>query len=154
MLIVAIDPGNTVSAYLEWDGTRIHEQAIAPNAEVLEYLRRSSASALFIEKLACMGMIVGREILDTAVWSGRFAQVWDDLWGSESEYFGCNAQFILRTDIKKHHKAKNDKEVRAALIEKYGAPGTKKNPGLTYGCKSHLWQAFALATWVTEKRGW
>jgi len=144
MLIVAIDPGNTVSAYLEWDGTCIHQHAIANNSEVIDYLRNAPAHHLFIEKLACMGQVIGREVLDTAMWSGRFAQAWEDRgwdWASHS---------ILRTDIKKHHKAKNDKEIRAVMIQKYGDPGTKKNPGLTYGCKSHLWQAFALATWVTE----
>jgi hypothetical protein len=40
--------------------------------------------------------------------------------------------------------------VRQALLDKYGAPGTKKAPGLTYGISSHVWAAFALATYYTE----
>lgn len=148
MLIVAIDPGTTVSAYLEWDGVKIYDHRICDNHQVLNYLKQSPAEELFIEQLACMGQTIGREVLETAFWSGRFAQYWE-----ERRSNGGLWRMIPRTTIKKHHKARNDTEMRAALVIKYGQPGTKKNPGLTYGLKSHLWQAFALATWVSETGG-
>jgi len=41
-------------------------------------------------------------------------------------------------------KAK-DPNIRQALIDRLGDPGTKKNPGPTYGVKSHAWSALAVA---------
>jgi len=57
----------------------------------------------------------------------------------------------FRKDIKLHlcgtNKAK-DANVRQALIDCLGPPGTKKSPGPTYGIKSHLWAALALAVYA------
>lgn len=150
MLIVAIDPGTTISAYIEWDGSKIYEYGIVTNPELLQYLERAYKKdypprKLYIEALACMGGMVGREVLETAFWSGRFVQQWQLYGLGRGEY-----ESIPRTTIKKHHKAKDDAGIRAVMIEKYGNPGTKKKPGFTYGLKSHLWQAFGLATYVTE----
>ena len=38
-----------------------------------------------------------------------------------------------------------DADIRCALIEIYGDPGKKKNPGPTYGFKRDTWQALAVA---------
>lgn len=95
-----------------------------------------------IEMIASYGMPVGREVFETCVWIGRFDQC--------SE---LPARLVYRRDVKLHHcgsaRAK-DANIRQALIDKYGAPGTKANPGITHKLKSHLWAAFALATFISE----
>jgi len=57
-------------------------------------------------------------------------------------------RLIPRRDIKMHlcgsMRAK-DANVRQALIDRFGLPGTKKKPGLIYGIKSHYWAALAVA---------
>lgn len=149
-LIAAIDPGYEISAYLEWNGKEISSYGIIDNSEVIDWIIHSTAEYLFIEKVVCMGQAVGKEIFDTVFWSGRFYQVWierkynlslrdkDDLLLIDD-----NDVMIPRSRIKKHFRAKNDSEVRKALIARYGKDLTKP-------LKSHLWQAFALAAWVTE----
>lgn len=57
-------------------------------------------------------------------------------------------RLIPRRDIKLHlcgsMRAK-DANIRQALIDRFGHPGTKKKPGLIYGIKSHYWAALAVA---------
>lgn len=139
--IIAIDPGNEISAYVEWDSKHIHKAEILKNEDMIEYLESSDAQYLFIEKLANMGQVIGKEILDTAMWSGRFYQVWEKK--KKENITHLDDTFILRTTIKKHHKVKNDAQMRLKLIQKYGKATTKV-------LKSHLWQAFGLATFITE----
>jgi hypothetical protein len=140
-LIIAIDPGNKISAYLEWDGTQIYKACITTNGQIVTLLESSQAEYLFIEKLANMGQVIGREILDTAFWSGRFYQVWEKK--KADIITDIDDTMILRTTIKKHHGVTNDSGMRKCLIEKYGKQTTKY-------LKSHLWQAFGLATFITE----
>jgi hypothetical protein len=40
--------------------------------------------------------------------------------------------------------------VRQALIDRLGPQGTKKNPGPTYGMRSHLWAALAVAVYAGD----
>ena len=59
-----------------------------------------------------------------------------------------------RKDIKLHlcgtTKAR-DPNVRQALIDRLGKPGTKKNPGPTYGVSSHAWSALAVAVYASDQ---
>ena len=147
MRVLAIDPGTTESAYLRWDSCgKILGADIVSNAELRHRMIDASHVAndfIAIEMVACYGMPVGKEVFETCVWIGRF---WERC-GSD------NPTLIYRRDVKLHHcgsaRAK-DANIRQALIDKYGAPGTKKLPGLTYGLKSHLWSAFAIATYISE----
>lgn len=149
--IIAIDPGTTESALVEWDGAKVSEPAIWPNAMLIERLSDEPLNDgfrnLFIEMVACYGMPVGKEVFETCVWIGRMIQTWKHATGRE-------AKLIYRQQVKLHHcqsaRAK-DGNIRQALVDKYGEPGTKKAPGLTYGLKSHLWSAFAIATMITEQ---
>lgn len=141
MLIVAIDPGYEISAYIEWNGQEISKHGIINNSEVIQWLRDSKAQYLFIEKIVCMGQPIGKETLDTVFWSGIFYQVWQE---KELELTtDISDSMIPRTTIKGHFRVSNDAQIRKKLIEKYGKQ-------LTKNLKSHLWQAFALAAWVTE----
>lgn len=79
MKILAIDPGHTQSAWLEWDGEKIGRRGIDPNDKVLGMLAANWADALVVEQIASFGMAVGAEVFETVFWSGRFVQVWSDL---------------------------------------------------------------------------
>lgn len=141
-LIAAIDPGYEISAYIEWDGKQIYQYGIWDNSRVLDYLRLSIADYLFIEKMI-WGEKVGKEILDTVFWSGRFYQIWIERKINQDKITHMDDIMIPRSVVKKHFRAKDDSEVRKALIERYGKQTTKP-------CKSHLWQALGLAAWALE----
>lgn len=149
--ILAIDPGTTESAVVVWDGAKIWKTAILRNEDVPESIKASEEGAcnagvgfsVHCEMVACYGMAVGKEVFETCLWIGEFRRF-------------CRSMpfsLVFRRDVKLHHcgsaRAK-DGNVIQALKDKYGDKGTKKNPGTTYGLKSHLWQAFAIATMQTE----
>lgn len=151
MNILALDPGCTQSASLCWDGRTVSEASICQNADMLLYLRSFTLAAseeLHVEMISSYGMPVGREVFDTCLWIGRFIEAWEMATKRQ-------ATLVYRQQIKLHHchsaRAK-DANVRRALIDKYGKPGTKKEQGVTYKLKSHLWAAFALATYAVEAK--
>ena len=146
--LLAIDPGTTESAVLYWDGTSARNASIMSNEALLAWILSNDCphDLCCIEMLASYGMPVGREVFETCVWIGRFYEAW-------RQHARNEPRLVYRRDVKMHHcgtaRAK-DGNIRQALIDKYGEPGTKKAPGRTYGLKSHLWAAFALATFVSE----
>lgn len=151
-MIISIDPGTTESAVVFWDGKRVVHADIMQNEDCIGKLAIASKdhamATLCIEMIASYGMPVGKEVFETCVFIGRMFQLW-------LYHTGQAVSLIYRRDVKLHHcgsaRAK-DGNIRQALIDKYGAPGTKKAPGRTYGLKSHLWQAFAIATYVHETK--
>ena len=82
MLILAIDPGPTESAYVLIDAETClpHEVGKVPNAELLDYLAHlpMHTELAAIEMIASYGMPVGVEVFETCVWIGRYAQCLDD----------------------------------------------------------------------------
>jgi hypothetical protein len=146
--ILAIDPGTVQSAWLLWDGHTILGMGLEPNTVLLARLSdQTDAQELHIEMVASYGMPVGKTVFETVLWIGRFVQIFEGQ--------GKAVHLVYRQAVKLHHcrsvRAK-DSNIRQALIDKYGEPGTKKNPGLTYGLKKDLWSAFAIATFVAETR--
>jgi hypothetical protein len=152
-MIIAIDPGTHESAILQWDGERISNPMIVANNAIVNALQIVPPQTdLCIEMVACYGMAVGKEVFETCVWIGRFDAVWTMTTGKA-------ASLLFRQQVKLHHcnsaRAK-DANVRQALIDRLGAPGTKAQPGVTYGIKSHLWSALAIAVYAFDtknKRG-
>jgi hypothetical protein len=142
MKILAIDPGPEQSAFVTWNNGTLGYCNIQSNTFVRDSLQMCIYDLVAIEMIACYGMPVGKETFETCLWIGRFC-----------ERSPIEPRLIYRRDVKLHHcgsaRAK-DSNIRQALIDKYGAPGTKKAPGVTYGLKSHLWAAFAIATYVSE----
>jgi hypothetical protein len=140
--ILAIDPGTTHTAYVLFDGDIIFRKGILPNEEMRELLGGGSLyyHKAAIEMIASYGMAVGREVLETCVWIGRFIE------NIKTPY-----RLVYRKDVKLHLcnslRAK-DGNIRQALIDKYGLPGTKKNQGKLYGVSTHLWAALAVADYV------
>lgn len=148
--VLAIDPGPAQSAYVVWDGSAIDQRGIVPNDRILELIRDRNpidhaCELLAVERVAHYGsgMPVGIEVFDTVEWSGRFIQEWT--------HSGRGFRRVFRREVKMFlcgsMKAK-DANIRQALIDRYGPPGTKKAPGVTHGISNHLWAAFAIAATV------
>jgi len=146
MKILAIDPGTEESGWCLLEDGRVIHSGVYGNEELLLVVRGAGqlgeVDVLAIEMIASYGMAVGREVFETCVWVGRFQQAWSD----------PNAvQLVYRRDVKLHlcgnAKAK-DPNIRQALIDLLGKPGTKKAPGATYGVASHAWAALGVAVTV------
>lgn len=144
MRLLAIDPGPEESAYVLWDGVRPEEFGKVPNSELVVRLTGDLGgicNRAAIEMIASYGMAVGASVFETCVWIGRFMEAF----GAER----CDR--LTRNEIKNHlcHSSKaKDSNIRAALIDRLGAPGTKKVPGVTYGLAKDTWAACAVAvTW-------
>ena len=141
--VLAIDPGTTESAFVKMRGDQILAHGKVTNEEMRRQILagdHDDAEHLAIEMIASYGMPVGEEVFETCTWIGRFEEVW-----------GEHRSRVLRRDVKLHvcgsPRAK-DANIRQALLDRFGPPGTKKQPGATYGMKADVWQALAVAvTW-------
>jgi hypothetical protein len=150
MNIFAIDPGTTVSGWCEInrspdDGRiRVIESGVMENDELIQLVdaKNRHACLLAVEMIASYGMPVGREVFETCVYIGRLIERWD-----------ATHRLVYRKDVKLHlcgsSRAK-DANIRQALLDKIGPAGCKKEPGPTYGVKSHAWAALAVATTALE----
>jgi len=153
-MILAIDPGNTESAYVlvEDDLSRVVEKGKVENFELVDIILRikdehSSLEHIAIEMIASYGMAVGKTVFETCVWIGRFAQL-------IRVEFGVEPEFIYRSEEKMclcHSMKAKDSNIRQSLIDRFGEVGTKKNPGYFYGFKKDIWSAMAVAVTYHEK---
>lgn len=157
--ILAIDPGNTESAYVIIDATNCRPLRFGklPNHELRDRLWTAAPSVIeadraVIEMVASYGMAVGADVFETCVWIGRFHAAIEAHTGEEP-------QLIKRHPVKLHHchdsRAK-DGNIIQALVDRFapGQPnrgkGTKANPGWFYGFAADVWQAYALAVYVAD----
>jgi hypothetical protein len=141
--ILALDPGPTDSAFVLWDGARVIEAAHWPNADIRQVLIGREYDLAACEMIASYGMAVGKSVFETCVWIGRFVEV-----------ARVEPRLVYRRDAKLHlcHSPRaKDANVRQALIDRLGPQGTKKNPGPTYGMKSHLWAALAVGVFAWDQ---
>lgn len=148
--ILAIDPGCAESAWVELAAGYPQRHIKESNGELLTRVRTSNmwtpnVELLAIEMIASYGMAVGREVFETCVWIGKFAEAWESR--------GGRVMLVYRRDVKLYHcesvKA-NDSNIRAALLDRYGpgrekAVGIKSAPGPLYGIKADEWAALAVA---------
>lgn len=157
--ILAIDPGNIESGYVivEHDGEEIRRVLDAGKIEnrkmlqLLEQKLRWNCQQVVIEMIAGMGMTVGQEVFDTCVWIGRF-------WEIALRSGGYEPKRIYRREEKLYLcgcLSAKDKNIRQALIDRYGIVGTKANPGFFYvnGVKfaKDMWAAMAVAVTYFDK---
>ena len=145
MTIFAIDPGTKESGWVLFGPQGVIDSGVSDNNDVLRWVQAGQgADLLAIEMIAGMGMTVGQTTFETVRWIGRFQQAWRD---PEA------VKLVYRRDVKQtlcgNQQAK-DKNIRQALLDLIGLPGTKKAPGPTYGVSSHAWSALAVA--VTAQR--
>jgi hypothetical protein len=157
--ILAIDPGNLESGYVlvEHDGEeirRVLEVGKIENPAVTDMLDRklyANCIDVAIEMVQGMGQTVGQEVFDTCVWVGRF-------WEIALRSGGYEPKRIYRREEKLYLcgcLSAKDKNIRQALIDRYGGVGTKKEPGFFYvnGTKfaKDMWAAMAVATTYFDK---
>ena len=155
MRILAIDPGNTESAYALIDDDRrpIWFDKI-PNERLLDEWTSLAyrADVTAIEMVASYGMSVGADVFETCVWIGRFIE-------ANRRQSGKVPSLVKRQPVKVHHchSAKaNDSNVRQALVDRFTpgqrnhGKGTKAEPGWFYGFRADVWQAYALAVYVAD----
>lgn len=153
MRVLAIDPGNEQSAFVEYvsDG-RVQTFGKWRNEDLLNLdLLRYGAQAgthMAIEMIASYGMPVGAEVFETCTWIGKFELAW-----------GGASTRVFRKDVKLHlcgQPRAKDGNVRQALLDRWGgktkALGTKKSPGPLYGFKADLWQALAVAVTYSDRQ--
>lgn len=160
MLIMAIDPGNTQTAFVLMDSTtyKPYRQAKLNNKAVVQEIIKlvtweSPAEIRFvIERVACYGMPVGREVFDTCEWIGRFSQL--------IELHGHPVHYVFRADEKQdicHSPRANDATIHQALVDRFAkhdlktGKGTKKDPDWFYGFKADMWAAYAVGVTYIDK---
>jgi hypothetical protein len=113
------------------------------NDTLAESLRNGlfvAANCVAIEMIASYGMPVGKEVFATCYYIGALMEI--------CRTWKVRVMPVYRKDVKLalcgSPRAK-DANVRQALIDLLGAPGTKKEPGGTYGISGHGWSALAIA---------
>ena len=140
--MIALDPGTTHTAFVQYDHGLIIDHGHLPNAEIRQILIGREYTSVACEMIASYGMAVGASTFETCVWIGRFIEV------ARTEVRLC-----YRKDIKMYlcgsMRAK-DANIRQRLIDIFGPQGTKKQPGKTFGIKSHTWAALAVAVYAAE----
>lgn len=157
MNLLAIDPGNTESAYVLMQGYAPISFGKCPNdelAHMLTALDRLEVGTVAIEMIASYGMPVGREVFDTCVWIGRYEQI--------AITCGATVDKVYRAEVKLNlcgsSRAK-DGNVRKALIDRFArhdlknGKGTKGNKDWFYGFKADIWQSYAVGvTWLDARK--
>lgn len=152
MRILALDPGPEKTGWVVygdfgWAAQRVIVAGVEPNDEVLygftEYVE--SVDRLAIEMIDSYGMPVGKDVFRTLVWIGRFMQAWP-----RPDEVRLIERRVIKMELCGTPRAK-DSNVRQALIDRVGPPGTKRNQGPTYGCSGHIWAALAVAVVATEQ---
>jgi len=125
-----------------------------PNREVLEWLSTCSRHhALVMEVVRPRGMLpIYKELVDTAIWIGRFQQMWDPAATNDHSPGGNGFFEITREQVKRAILGKmngKDSQLRAATIDLFGgkdrAIGKKASAGPLYDIKSDMWSALAIA---------
>ena len=143
-MILAIDPGNFLSAYVVLDNKlKPLRFAKIKNEQLLEMIYNhefDDCNRVAIEMIASMGMSVGASIFETCVYIGRLKEcIWRML--------DIEPAVIYRKEEKMNlcgtMRAK-DCNIRTALIDRFGVVGIKKDKGWFYGVHSDIWAAIAV----------
>jgi hypothetical protein len=138
MIILGIDPGPRESAYVRLDGGTILAHDYLPNDELRAILRWNPRcyDVMVIEWIEGYGLTVGRETFETCLWVGRFIEV-----SGHDVRLGRKA---IKSHLCNTTQAK-DKDVREAVMDKFGGRDSIKKGGPLHGITSHLWAALACA---------
>lgn len=154
-MILAIDPGDQLSAFVVYDGKRPVDHGKLGNEELIDRLYAAHVndsvrcSHLAIEMAESFGAKVWNQVFLATLWAGRFV-----------EAFGGPYTLMSRQKTKLYvtgNPRAKDAQVRACLIDRYGgkdvALGTKAAPGVLRGLTADRWAALALAVAYSEGQG-
>lgn len=156
MYILAIDPGNEMSAWVLIDSTlrpvkfakEENERALQ---NILDLFENGKKIHVAIEMVASYGMPVGATVFETCVWIGIFKHALRDrayitnVYRSEEKMCLC------------HSMKATDATITQALVDRFAygeknhGKGTKNNPGWFYGFSHDIWQAYAVGITYYEK---
>jgi len=150
MIILAIDPGTTESAYCVYDNhmKQVLKCDIVSNGMLIDMLGVGRCEHLVIEMIKSYGMPVGDTTFETCVWIGRFIEAWH----------ASNYTLLPRKEICKqlcNNGRAKDTNIRAALIDRFGpgkdkAIGKKASQGPLWSLKRDMWSALAVAVAWSE----
>jgi hypothetical protein len=145
MRVLAIDPGNTESAYVLMDE---HYKPIqfgkTGNEAIFKIIEETMPDKVVIEMVASYGMAVGESVFETVFWIGRFYEA------TLRERIKCAR--VYRKDVKMNlcgQTRAKDSNIRQALIDRFAkhdfknGKGTKRNQDWFYGFKADIWQSYA-----------
>jgi hypothetical protein len=149
MTLLAIDPGNVESGICHFTGKYCDKNkpfGKLPNEQVLDIIKKGGIDGIAIEFPIPRGMPASLELFFTVEWIGRFkAAALDN---------GIQFDYIDRARVKMvicGAPSATDTNIRAALIDLYGEPGTKNSPGPTYGFTKDAWAALGVGhTFIEE----
>lgn len=164
MIVLAIDPGNTHSAFVVYDGATVLDHGKLDNQALLARLRAdlhveivpfavnlpaSRPESLAIEMAESFGTKVWNQVFLAMLWAGRFVQA-----------FGGPVTLMSRLKVKTHvtgSARSKDQQVRQCLLERWGgkeqAVGTKASKGPLFGVTADRWAALAIAVAHAEGAG-
>ena len=159
MRVFAIDPGDKQSAYCVVDAETLRplEFAKIPNEELRERIkdfRFDECDRGAVEMLQSYGNLIGKDVLETAVWIGRFSERLD-------RKLLHPAEMVFRMEEKMHitgDPKAGDANIRRALIDRFcshdfkNGKGTKKHPDFFHGFAADIWAAYAVALTYIETR--
>lgn len=152
-LVIGIDPGDVQSAYACWRNGKLLSFGLHENTDFKklmvelfeDHVKKEGETCdivFYVEDIVSMGMAVGKAVFDTAKYIGRLQEIF------EAED-GLRYEMVSRIHIKMHHcgtTAAKDPNIRAAMIERFGPKGTKKDPGFFFGVAGNdIWSACAIA---------
>lgn len=150
--VFAVDEGTEQSGWIRFNAYlhKIVDAGICSNEEILEHIERRGFDIFVIEKIVSYGMPIGETTLEAHWWAGRF---------HEQCMKECPNALIYRMPRREvkgwlcGNSLAKDKHVRLALINRYGEPGTIKDPNPNYPVKivSHMWAALGLAVTFDER---
>lgn len=156
MTIIAIDPGDQMSAYVVTDGLTISAFSKAHNWTVLSQLMcvEDEPHICVCERIRSYGMPAGAELFETCEWSGRYMQAWI-VKGIRYEW-----HWLPRKDVKLNlcgNPRAKDANIRQAIIDRFGgkekAIGRKATPGPLWGISADVWSALAVGlTWLDLRK--
>lgn len=161
MKVYAIDPGNTKSAMcvIDADTLRPLDAVILVNDLLMQRIRRTKLEeedSVAIEMLQSYGNLIGRDVLETAVWIGRFYEAFL----RKMPITGAHPTMVFRMEEKMHicgDPKAGDTNIRRALIDRFcdhdfrTGRGTIKSPDWFHGFAKDMWAAYAVGLTHIEK---
>lgn len=149
MIVVGIDPGTSKSAVVVWDGKHVRDHQYLENMDMLGYLDKckrmyrapgEGVPHLAVEWIQNYGMEIGQSTVVTIFWTGRFWERWGDTLTSHQ---------VLRKEVCSnlcHSGRAKDKNIRRALIDRFGGDEVAIGGKKCQNCKGKGWSGVGRPT--------